>query len=88
MKKEIINRVVEVSNYILKTKKTIREVAKIFNVSKSTIHKDISSRLIEIDYQKYLNIEEILKNHIETRHINGGLSTKLKYEKMKLLNER
>ena len=37
MKKEIINRVVEVSNYILKTNKTIREVAKIFNVSKSTI---------------------------------------------------
>lgn len=88
MKKEIISRVVEVSNYILKTKKTIREVAKIFNVSKSTIHKDISDRLLEIDYQKYQSIEEILKNHIEIRHIHGGESTKLKYEKLKLLNER
>ena len=88
MKKEIINRVEEVSNYILNTKKTIREVAKKFNVSKSTIHKDISSRLIEIDYQKYLDIEKILKHHIEIRHINGGKSTKLKYARMKLLNER
>ena len=88
MKKEIINRVEEVSNYILNTNKTIREVAKIFKVSKSTIHKDISDRLIEIDYQKYLNIEKILKNHIEVRHIHGGESTKLKYERLKLLNER
>ncbi len=88
MKKEIINRVVEVSNYILKTNKTIREVAKIFKVSKSTIHKDISNRLIEIDYNKYLMVEEILKSHIEIRHIHGGESTKLKYEKLKLLNER
>lgn len=88
MKNEIINRVVDVSNYIIKTNKTIREVAKIFNVSKSTIHKDISDRLIEIDYKKYLSIEEILKNHIEVRHIHGGESTKLKYKKLKLLNER
>ena len=88
MKNEIVNRVVDVSNYIIKTNKTIREVAKIFNVSKSTIHKDISDRLMDIDYAKYLLIEDILKSHIETRHILGGQSTKLKYEKLKLLNER
>lgn len=88
MKKEIINRVLEVSNYIINTKNTIRDTAKVFNVSKSTIHKDISDRLIDIDYNKYIIIEDILKNHIETRHILGGQSTKLKYEKLKLLNER
>ena len=78
----------EVSNYIINTKNTIRDTAKVFNVSKSTIHKDISDRLIDIDYNKYIIIEDILKNHIETRHILGGQSTKLKYEKLKLLNER
>ncbi len=88
MKTEIINRVVDVSNYILKTNKTIREVAKIFGVSKSTIHKDISERLLEIDHNKYIKIEEVLKKHIEIRHIHGGESTKLKYKKLKLLNER
>jgi len=88
MKKEIINRVLEVSNYIINTKDTIRDTAKVFNVSKSTIHKDISDRLIDLDYNKYIIIEDILKNHIETRHILGGQSTKLKYEKLKLLNER
>ena len=88
MKKEIIYRVLEVSNYIINTKNTIRETAKVFNVSKSTIHKDISTRLKSIDYNKYMLIEDIIKNHIETRHILGGQSTKLKYEKMKLLNER
>ncbi len=88
MKKEIINRVLEVSNYIINTKDTIRNTARVFKVSKSTIHKDISDRLIDIDYNKYLIIEDILKNHIEIRHILGGQSTKLKYEKLKLLNER
>lgn len=88
MKKEIINRVLEVSNYIINTKDTIRNTAQVFKVSKSTIHKDISDRLMDIDYSKYLIIEDILKNHIETRHILGGQSTKLKYEKLKLLNGR
>lgn len=88
MKKEILNRVLEVTNYIISTKDTIRNTAKIFKVSKSTIHKDISDRLMDIDYTKYLLIEDILKSHIETRHILGGQSTKLKYEKLKLLNER
>ena len=88
MKKEILNRVLEVTNYIISTKDTIRNTAKIFKVSKSTIHKDICDRLMDIDYTKYLLIEDILKSHIETRHILGGQSTKLKYEKLKLLNER
>lgn len=88
MNKEIINRVLAVSNYIIKTKDTIRKTAKLFNVSKSTIHKDITDRLYDIDYNKYIEVENILNNHIKLRHIRGGLSTKLKYEKLKLLNER
>ena len=88
MKKKIITRVLEVSDYIINTKNTIRNTAKVFKVSKSTIHKDISDRLRDIDYSKYLLIEDVLKNHKETRHLLGGQSTKLKYEKLKLVNER
>lgn len=87
MKKEIIKRVEEVSDYILETKNTIRETAKKYRISKSTVHKDIKERLKEIDLNKYCQIQIILKNHIETRHILGGQSTKRKYEQMKLKNE-
>lgn len=87
MKKEIINRVEIISDYILETKKTIRETAKKYKISKSTVHKDIKERLKEIDIKKYNQIQLILKNHIETRHILGGQSTKLKYEQLKLKNE-
>ena len=85
---KIRDRIIEEANCIIRTKKTIREIASIFNISKSTVHKDISDRLKNINYNKYLLVSEILKMHIETRHILGGESTKLKYKKMKLLNER
>ena len=88
MKKEIAGRVLKIANYIISTKNTIRKTAQDFNISKSTVHKDISERLIEIDYDKYLKTKKILEEHIEIRHIIGGESTKLKYQRLKLLNER
>lgn len=86
MKKEIISRVVEVANYIINTNNTIRQAAKYFNISKSTIHKDLQERLIRIDAEKYYEIDKILKYHMATRHIIGGESTKRKYEKLKFRN--
>jgi len=83
MNKEVIKRVEEVSDYIIKTKQTIRETAKKFGVSKSTIHKDIQERLKEIDIKKYNIIENIFIDHIKIRHILGGESTKLKYQQLK-----
>ena len=80
----INERVLEEANYIIETNNTIRETAKVFKVSKSTIHKDISDRLKSINKQKYIEIEKILKQHIETRHILGGQSTREKYKKLKL----
>lgn len=79
MNKAIIKRVVDEANYIIKTGSTVREMSKIFNVSKSTVHKDLHKRLIEIDENLYKKVEEILKYHIEIRHIRGGFSTKNKY---------
>lgn len=78
----IKTRVLEEANYMLKTKNTIREIAKIFNVSKSTVHKDLHDRLIDIDYNLYEQIDNILKYHIDIRHIRGGESTKKKYKKL------
>ena len=78
----IIKRVMNEANYMLETKKTIREIAKIFNVSKSTVHKDLHERLIDINYNIYKEIDSILKYHIEIRHIRGGQSTKKKYKKL------
>ena len=78
----IMKRVIAEANYMIDTKKTIREIAKVYNVSKSTIHKDLHERLIEIDFKLFQQIDEILKYHIDIRHIRGGESTKKKYKKI------
>lgn len=78
----ITKRVIDEANYMLDTKKTIREIAKIFNVSKSTVHKDLHERLLDIDFELYEKIDSILKYHIDIRHIRGGESTKKKYKKL------
>ena len=76
MDKIIIKRVNNIADYIIDTKDTIRNTAKIFKVSKSTVHKDIQERLYEIDIDKYNKIKTIMNEHIETRHIKGGESTR------------
>ena len=78
----IIKRVIDEANYMLKTKDTVREIARVFNVSKSTVHKDLHERLLDIDSSLYYKIDDILKYHIDIRHIRGGESTKKKYKKM------
>ena len=78
----IIKRVINEANYMLKTKDTIREISKVFNVSKSTVHKDLHERLLDIDYKLFQQIDSILKYHIDIRHIRGGESTKKKYKKL------
>ncbi len=83
MSKDIIKRVEEIANHIIKTKDTLRKTAKIFNVSKSTVHKDMKDRLKEIDGIKYNKIKKIMNEHIETRHIKGGESTRLLFLRKK-----
>lgn len=79
MNKAIIKRVIDEANYIIKTENTVREMSKIFNVSKSTVHKDLHERLKEINKDLFLKVEKILKYHTDIRHIRGGESTKEKY---------
>lgn len=79
MRKNIVNRVIEEAKYMIDTKKTIRDIAIIFNVSKSTVHKDLTDRLEEIDTALHEKIRQILHYHTKIRHIRGGEATKLKF---------
>lgn len=83
MNKYIYDRVIDESTYIINTGKTIREVADIFGVSKSTVHNDVRKRLIEIDKNLYEKVSSILKYHIDIKHIRGGESTKRKFSEKK-----
>ena len=77
----ITKRILNEAKFMLNTKKTIRDIAKVFNISKSTVHKDLHERLLEIDSNLYYKIDSILKYHIDIRHIRGGEATKKKYKK-------
>ncbi len=83
MNNKIYKRIIEEANYIISTNKTIRDVAKYMKVSKSTVHKDLHERLLEIDEKLYEKVDIILQKHLQIRHINGGNATKLKYEKLR-----
>lgn len=79
MDKRILERVKCEGEYIINTGKTVREMAKIFGISKSTIHKDLRERLIEIDKDMYNKVSNILQYHMDIRHIRGGESTRRKF---------
>lgn len=79
MNKKIIERVIEEGKYMIDTGKTIREIASDLGVSKSTIHKDLRERLLELDVKMYERVSEILQYHIDVRHIRGGESTRRKF---------
>jgi len=72
-------RIKREASYMIETNETVREIAKKFHVSKSTVHKDLHERLRNIDYNLYIKTEEILKYHTMIRHIRGGESTRKKY---------
>lgn len=83
MSSAISERVKKEALYIIDTEKTIREIAAIFKVSKSTVHKDLHERLINIDENLFKQVKKILKYHIDIRHIRGGESTRNKYLEQK-----
>ena len=79
----IEERAVNLAHYIIDTKDTVRGAAKKFGVSKSTVHKDIAFRLLNINYALAMEVRKILDENKAERHIRGGMATKLKYEKDK-----
>ena len=78
----ISKRVIDEAEYMIDTKKTIREIAKVFNVSKSTVHIDLNKRLKYINSNIYNEVKKILNYHLKIRHIRGGEATRKKYENL------
>ncbi len=79
MRDYIWRRVLEVSQYIAKTGSTVRETAGVFEVSKSTVHKDVSERLPQIDSRLAVRVRGVLEHNKAERHIRGGEATRRKY---------
>lgn len=80
---ECDERAKELGRYIYQNNATVRQAAAVFKVSKSTVHKDVSQRLRNIDYSLFLKVKEVLENNLRERHIRGGIATRNKYEQMK-----
>lgn len=76
----IEDRAVELAQYIIDSKDTVRGAAKKFGISKSTVHKDVSERLLRINPALAHQVRIILDENKAERHIRGGMATKLKYE--------
>jgi putative DeoR family transcriptional regulator (stage III sporulation protein D) len=82
VKSDILKRVLDETFHIINTEDTIRDIAKIYKVSKSTVHKDLNERLFDLDDDLYHRVANILKYHIDIRHLRGGESTRQKYLKL------
>lgn len=79
MKGYIEERAVEIANYIIEKNATVRQTAKAFGVSKSTVHKDVTERLIQINPTLASQARKVLDINKSERHIRGGMATKEKY---------
>lgn len=79
----IEERAVSLAQYIINTGDTVRGAAKKFGVSKSTVHKDVSERLVHINFALAQEVRKVLDENKAERHIRGGMATKLKYSKEK-----
>ncbi len=84
MKGIVEERAIELGEYIIESKATVRKAAKKFGVSKSTVHKDVAERLKYVDPQLYKRVKTVLEINKAQRHIRGGLATKQKYSAERL----
>ena len=80
MTEDLLTRARELAVYIIETRTTIRQAAKHFGLSKSTVHKDLSERLPLYDRPLYLQVKAVMEENKAQRHIRGGLATRKKYK--------
>ena len=83
MKELIVQRTLNEARYILQHKCTVRDAAKIFFISKSTLHKDVTVRLRYVDKRMYEEVKKVLDYNLAQRHLRGGNATKKMYESKK-----
>lgn len=80
MKELVEERAIELGEYIVENKATVRAAAKQFGISKSTVHMDVSQRLERVNPQLFSEVREVLDINKAQRHIRGGLATREKYQ--------
>lgn len=79
MKEYIEERAIEIAHYIIENNATVRQAAKKFGISKSSVHVDLTVRLESIDPSLAREVRKVLDVNKAQRHIRGGLATKNKY---------
>ena len=81
--REMSGRATLLGEYIIDTGATVRATAKVFKISKSTVHKDVTERLKKEDPALYGEVKKVLEKNKQNRHIRGGMATREKYKKLK-----
>jgi len=81
VQEHIRRRALEIGTYIIESSSTVRQTAEVFGVSKSTVHKDVTERLPQINKQLSAQVKAILENNKAERHIRGGEATRRKYKR-------
>jgi putative DeoR family transcriptional regulator (stage III sporulation protein D) len=79
VKDHIWQRVMEIGTYIQRSRATVRDTAKVFGVSKSTVHKDVTERLPKVNAQLADEVKKILEINKAERHLRGGEATRQKF---------
>ena len=72
-------RAISLAQYIIENEATVRQAAAQFGVSKSTVHKDITTRLKHLNRVLFIQVQQVLSKNKNERHIRGGLATREKY---------
>ena len=88
MKGIVEERASMLGEYIIESQATVRKAAKVFGISKSTVHKDVSERLKYINPKLYREVKAVLETNKAQRHIRGGLATKRKYQLLSTIRQR
>ena len=81
--KDIYLRTKQMALYVIETGSTVRKTAKVFNIAKSTVHYDLTTRLKHFDYGLYIQVRKVLESNFAQKSYRGGLATKNKYKQKK-----
>lgn len=87
LKDYIEERAIDIANYIIENNSTVRQTAKQFGISKSTVHKDVTERLMQINPTLATEARKVLDVNKSERHIRGGLATKDKYMRERFMHQ-
>ena len=82
MKSYIEERAVEIATYIIENNATVRQAAKHYGISKSTVHKDVTEILRHVDRALYDEVSRVLATNKQERHLRGGEATRRKYRQL------